>query len=90
VSFSLQDNQALLEASREAAFADARAKAEQSAVLAGRQLGAVVSISEVSAQPSPPVPFAAEAAADGAAGRLSIAPGQQEVDVQVTVVWELA
>ena len=90
VSFALEDNDALLEAARVDAFADARRKAEQYADLAERDLGDLISVSEVTADPPPPVPFAADdAAMEAAGGRVPIASGQQEVVVTVTAVWVL-
>ena len=90
VSFALEDNAALLHAARADAFADARGKAEHYADLADRDLGELVSVSEVTADLPPPVPFAAGDAAQEAAGdRVPISPGQQEVGVTVTAVWAL-
>ncbi|MGH8906453.1 MAG: SIMPL domain-containing protein [Egibacteraceae bacterium] len=87
VGFTLEDNAALLEQAREAAFTDARARAEQYARLTGRSLGALLSVSETVADSPPPAPFAQEAATADAA--VPIAPGQQEVAVTVTAVWAL-
>lgn len=54
VRFALEDNDQLV-AARDQAFADARARARQYAELAGRELGALVSISGTMATP-PPAP----------------------------------
>ena len=89
LSFALEDNEALLEAARTDAFADARDKAEQYAELAERDLGALISVSEVTADPPRPVPYAADAATEAAGGQVPIEPGQQEVAVTVTAVWAL-
>jgi uncharacterized protein YggE len=90
VAFALEDNAELLDAARAAAFADARAKAEDYADLAGRGLGQLVSVSEVTADRPPPIPFGAgggeEAAMDSS---VPIAPGQQDVAVTVTTVWRM-
>lgn len=91
VRFSLEDNQALLEAARERAFEDARARAEQYAQLAGRDLGRLISLSEHRSAAPPPEPFRGPTAADAAGGRaVPIQPGQEEVRVEVTVVWALS
>jgi uncharacterized protein YggE len=90
VAFSLEDNAELLQEARAAAFADAKAKAEQYARLAERPLGALISLSEATSAPPVPVPF------DQGAGRalqeaapVPVNPGEQEVSVTVTAVWAL-
>ncbi len=88
VAFALEDNAALLEQARDAAFAQARAKAEQYARLADRPLGALISVSEVTAPSPPPVPF--DQARTESAAAVPIAPGEPEVAVTVTAVWALA
>jgi uncharacterized protein YggE len=85
LSFAHSDPAALHAAAREIAFANARAKAEQLAGLAGRVLGTVDEIIEHEAGgggPIRPVPmFAQEASA------MSFEAGEQEVSVAVTVRW---
>ncbi|MGH8901222.1 MAG: SIMPL domain-containing protein [Egibacteraceae bacterium] len=89
IGFMLDDNAALLQQARDAAFADARTKAEQYARLADRPLGALVSVSEVTAVP-PPIPFEGRAGVEDAqSAPVPIAPGQQEVTVTVTARWTL-
>ncbi len=91
ITFALEDNAALVDAARESAFADARRKAEQYAALAGRELGPLVGLSEVVADPPQPDEFraAAEGGADVAAS-VPLQPGRQEVGVTVTAVWSLS
>lgn len=91
VSFTLEDNQQLLEAAREAAFADARAKAEQYAELAGSDLGGLVAVSEQTTNRPPAQQFGgSEAARDAvAAPAPPVEPGQQEVSVRVEARWNL-
>lgn len=86
VRFDLEDNDALLQSARERAFADARAKAEQYAELAGRELGSLVSLREQAASPPPVEEFAGRAAADTA---VPIQPGRAEVSVDLVAVWAL-
>jgi len=92
ISFDLQDNVALLKSARDAAMADAKAKAEQYASAAGRGLGKVVTITE---QQQPNYPgygsFAAPALL-GPTGSSSvpISVGVQQVTVVVTVVYNFA
>lgn len=86
VSFSLEDNAALLERARDAAWADARAKAEQYARLSGRPLGAVVSVEErVDDGGHRTVSFALSAAQ----ASVPIDPGSTQVSVTVDVNWAL-
>ncbi len=77
----------LAAAAREAAFADARARAEQYARLAGRSLGPVVEIREDDGAPGP---VARVLAAQATSDALVVEPGSQEVRATVTVRWELA
>jgi uncharacterized protein YggE len=88
LSFGLQDDAPALRAARQAAVADARAKAELYAAAAGVGLGPVVTISEM-AGAGQPVPFMQ---ADMAVARMSvpIAPGQLTIDAQVVIVFEIA
>ncbi|WP_223114676.1 SIMPL domain-containing protein [Lolliginicoccus suaedae] len=87
VGFMLEDNAELLRQARERAFEDARQRAEQYAELAGSDLGEVVSIVEDQA-PSPQ-PFFADTMSRSAENAVPIEPGSQDVEVRVTVRWEL-
>ncbi len=91
VSFSIEDNDALVEAAREAAWNDARAKAEQLAALSGVTLGSPVSISESFSTSGPPIPFddflARTESADGAI--TPIQPGEQAVAVSLQVQFDI-
>ena len=88
VSLDLTDTGALVSKARDGAFADAKSKAQQYARDAGRQLGAVVSISEQAQQPQQRLLYGfAESSVAGAA--LPIAAGSQDVAVQVTVTFAL-
>ncbi|MDP9021734.1 MAG: SIMPL domain-containing protein [Actinomycetota bacterium] len=85
--FTLEDNDELLAAARDAAFGDARAKAEQYAQLAERDLGRLVGVSEQLGGDQPPPKHLLDRAQD--AGAVPIRPGEQEVAVHVTAVWAL-
>lgn len=90
VSFSLEDNARLLAQARDAAFADARTKAERYADLAGRKLGVVQLVTETVSDPRP-VAFATLAkAADAASQAVPIDAGTSQVSVSVQVRWSLA
>lgn len=87
LAFSIEDNSALLEMARTAAWNDAEAKAEQLARLAGVTLQSAVSITETINYNTPPVFYEEAAGADRAA--TPIAAGQQEVTVVVQVTFGL-
>jgi len=85
IGLELADSAPLLAQARAAAFADAQAKAEQFATLAGRTLGKVERLSDVErggAQPR----FAMMAA--GKAADLSVELGENSVTATVAVRWE--
>jgi hypothetical protein len=83
IQFGVRDTAALEQKAREAAMADARARAEALARLAGVQLGEVISIS-TSPGGGPPGPMMARSfeMAD-AAQAPGISPGQQQISVQI-------
>jgi uncharacterized protein YggE len=85
VSFSIQNDAPLLEKARAQAIADARARAETYAKAAGVSLGPILSISE-GGGPVPPRPMYRMAAM---AADTQIAPGEQSVTADVSVVWEI-
>lgn len=86
LSFSIEDDSALVSAAREAAWEDALAKATQLATLSGLTLGPALSITETSVGPPSPVPFAdmAERAAS-----TPIQPGTSTVTIVLEVRFEL-
>lgn len=86
LSWAVADESALAGAARDAAFADARAKAEQLAVLAGRPLGELRRVVESDGFGGG-VPRMALAKADSA----GFAPerGLSQVEVSLTIRWSL-
>jgi uncharacterized protein YggE len=85
IGLELSDPQPLLARAREAAFADARRKAEQYAALAGRELGKVERLSDVvggGAQPR------FELMAAGKSADLGVELGENSVTATVAVRWE--
>jgi uncharacterized protein YggE len=78
----------LLATAREAAFDDAREKAQHFARLAGRGLGEVLHVSEVPTSGGP-MPKMREYAADQFAGSMPVAAGESTVTASVLVRWEL-
>ncbi len=85
LAFSIEDNTALLEMARTAAWNDAEAKAEQLAQLAGVNLRNAVSITETINYSTPPMYYARAEGQDAAA--TPIEAGQQEVTVVVQVTF---
>jgi len=85
VSFSIQNDAPLLEKARAQAIADARGRAETYAKAAGVTLGPILSISEGGGE-APPRPMYRMAAM---AAETQIAPGEQSVTANVSVVWEI-
>jgi uncharacterized protein YggE len=88
MSFAHAHPEMLQAKAREAAMADARAKATQLAELAGRHLGEVREITE-GIPPGPPVPLPRSAIAL-AADTVPVSEGQLEVSSAVTVRWAWA
>jgi uncharacterized protein len=88
LSLDLESDSALVTDARAAAFASAKAKAQQYAVLASRTLGPVLSVSETSSDAQPQV-FASAAAAASSGSSVPVAAGSQNVSVDVTVVFSL-
>lgn len=88
LSLTVADSADLLVRAREAAFADALARAEQYAALAGRRLGVVRRVRDVPEAGGGPAPQLARMALDGAA--MPIQGGEHTVTATVTVRWELA
>jgi uncharacterized protein YggE len=87
IAYALEDDAALQEEARAAAFADAQRKAEQYAQLVGRELGEVLWVRENVSSPGPLTYAAADAAAAG--GSLALEPGSTTVTVTAEVRWSL-
>lgn len=88
VSFTVSDPARGRDVALQAAFADARAKAEVLARAAGRTLGRAIAIAEgTGVRPPVPLPYAQAAAVRAA--EVPIEAGSQEVSFTVSVVFEL-
>jgi len=88
ISLTIDDTSALAKQARELAMADAKAKAEELARLAGVELGKPISISESSYTPSPPVYYdRAVAGGELAPAQTSISTGELEVVVSVQITY---
>lgn len=89
VSFSIEDDEELISAARDAAWEAARSKAQQLADLAGLTLGKAVMISESVAGTAPqPLYRAAFEDSVGASVETPIEAGQQQVAVTLQVRFE--
>jgi len=90
VSLTAGDPQASLRQARDAAFADATAKAEHYTGLAGRTLGAVQRISEPEFAGSVSLGTFSRSSKDASANRMPVALGDTEVTASVQVRWSFA
>ena len=91
VQLRIGDKDGMFRRARDAAFAEAKAKAEQYAEATGQELGEVTSVREVTAKSS--VPLAYEARDLERAATLTDVPikaGTAELEVTVSVVWSFA
>jgi len=86
VQFSIDDSGPLVAQARELAMADARAKADALADLAGVQVGMVMQINEPATEAAAPL-AAADRALGGGGGPIS--PGVLEVSDRVQVTYEI-
>ena len=89
MSLSISDDSALLATARGAAVTDAKTKAQAMASGAGVHLGAVRSITEAGSGGPQVVPMYAGRGLSDAASAVPVAPGQQELAIEVTVVYVL-
>ncbi|MFN8194969.1 MAG: SIMPL domain-containing protein [Nocardioidaceae bacterium] len=89
VSLEVGDPAAARTAAREAAFADARDRAEHLAGLAGAVLGDVVAVAEGAGLPPGPLESGGARVMAAAAKDVSFQPGQRSLASGVTVTWTL-
>ena len=91
VRLQIGDKEGMFRRARDAAFAEARAKAEQYAEATGQELGEVTSVREVKTKSSVPVAYEArDLTAASALSDVPIKAGTAELDVTVSVVWSFA
>lgn len=86
------DTEAVTGRARDAAVAEARAKAEQYAEASGQRLGDVLTLREVHTTPLPTAPYAQlarETTADSALAAVPVRAGKQRTAVTVRMVWAL-
>ncbi|MEK9180112.1 MAG: SIMPL domain-containing protein [Patescibacteria group bacterium] len=91
INFTIDDQEAYLSGAREEAFDKAREKAKSIARASGVRLGRVVNVSESGGYP--PIPYYAKGLEAGFGGDAvaapTIEPGSQEVQVSVSITYEL-
>lgn len=91
LSLKIGDVDSLMRRARDAAVAEATAKAQQYAEATGESLGHVISIKEVSAARPGPIPLYDRTALSSAAyGKVPIKAGSSEMRVTISVQWSLA
>lgn len=88
IEMGAEHSQTAVEAARESAFADARARASQYAMLAGATLGKVVAIREGGGEDHRPRPMTARSV-EAFAGAMPVEGGTHAVSTSVTVRWQL-
>lgn len=86
--FDISNDDALMQTARNNAFADAKARAQQYATLAGRSLGRVERIDET-VDGGGPIYYGKDVAASGAASPVPISPGTQTLSLNVTVTFQM-
>jgi uncharacterized protein len=90
LAFDIADKKRLLDEARRGAVEDAKSKAEVFATAAGVKLGRVRELTDnVNAPPVPPRPMMMRAEMAKSAD-VPVARGEQEIEVGVNVVWEIA
>jgi uncharacterized protein YggE len=90
LTFTIDDPKPVETDARKNAMADAKFKAEALATEAGATVGRVLTISEIISGGGPAPMFQNAALAEGVGGGgVSIAPGMQDVQVQVQVMYEI-
>lgn len=92
LTFGLSDPEAVLVTARDAAWENALAKARRYAAKAGRALGPVREIAEVSGAgaPVPQLRMVSAAAGGAESASVPVELGEQEISAHLQVTWELA
>lgn len=88
IAFTIDKPEDLKKQAREAAVADAKARAETLASASGVSVGEPISITETGVT-VPPMPYAGAEARSAADTATPIEPGTQDVTVNVTVTWSI-
>ncbi len=89
VQFTISEPRSLEDEARRRAVADAAAKAELYSKAAGVALGPILSLAESIAMPPQPVFRKAERMAAQADAMVPVAEGEQLIETQVSITWEI-
>ena len=89
LQFDVADKKPLLDQARELAFAQAREKAAQLAALAGQDLGSIAAVSETHGHGGPIGDMYAAKSLSGGGG-IDVSPGEQTIEVSLSVCWNWA
>ena len=89
INFDIENKSQLQKDARKSAFNDANTKASQLAVLSGKSLGAVLTITE--GQSSNYVPYRGGAmfAAAMVSDKTTVSVGELDISVDVSIVWKI-
>ncbi len=88
ISFNIENPDQALDEARKKAVAEAKRKAEIYAAASGVSLGNIIAINEGGSYQPQPV-FMAKARAESGAADVPVAPGEQVISADITVVWEI-
>jgi len=89
VTLTVSDLNPQFKAARASAMADANARAQAWAGLAGHHVGGLIALSEIVSAPGAILCDACGKGAGGAGGAFQIQPGQTSVSITITAVYEL-
>jgi uncharacterized protein YggE len=90
ISFRVEQSEKLLDEARTRAVADARRKAEQLAGELGMVLGSPIQVVEGGGFMPPPQPMMGRAMMMAAAESVPVSPGEQELSVSVSIIFEIS
>jgi uncharacterized protein YggE len=90
ISFRVEQSEKLLDEARKQAVADARRKAEQLAGELGMVLGSPIQVVEAGGYMPPPQPMMGRAMMMAAAESVPVSPGEQELNVSVSIIFEIS
>jgi len=88
-NFTVDDKEFYLEKARDKAIKNAKEKAEKISKTAGFRLGKIISLTEVSPYETYPMFSKEMSGIGGGNGQVQIQPGNQEIKVQVNIVFEI-
>lgn len=90
ITFTVNDTSDLLDRARAEAIRNARRMADVYAEAGGFRIGRILSIAEGGGYRPVPAPYARMAMAEAAADKVPVAIGEQEMQVTVSITWEIS